>query len=302
MSACRSALLAVLLGSALVAAAAGFSRNSWSAEPPRESNSQPPPPPRATQLTSSGCPPEMVRVDDFCIDRWESTMVDDTTGEPLSPYYPPLPGYVDRVLDIWQLERQLWGETRARALHLPEISLWQRSHHYVPRAVSRANVTPQGYLSYFVARRACERANKRLCTLDEWKRACRGQRQTQFPYGDHYVAGKCNVARAIHPASILHGSASLGHLDPRLNLVVENGSDPVLRATGATPSCISRWGSDGIADMVGNLDEWIEDEAGVFVGGFYSRSSTVGCDARIHTHAPAYFDYSTGTRCCAHAR
>jgi hypothetical protein len=53
-----------------------------------------------------------------------------------------------------------------------------------------------------------------------------------------------------------------------------------------------------IFDMVGNLDEWIADETGVFVGGFYSRATDKGCDARISNHSPNYYDYSVGTRCC----
>jgi len=40
-------------------------------------------------------------------------------------------------------------------------------------------------------------------------------------------------------------------------------------------------------------------EDGMFLGGFYARSTTKGCDAQISSHAPSYFDYSTGTRCCA---
>jgi len=37
------------------------------------------------------CSAEMVRVQGFCIDRWEVRTVDASTGEPLSPYYPPSP-------------------------------------------------------------------------------------------------------------------------------------------------------------------------------------------------------------------
>ena len=39
----------------------------------------------------------------------------------------------------------------------------------------------------------------------------------------------------------------------------------------------------------------------VFVGGFYSRSTTNGCEARVDSHAAAYYDYSLGTRCCMDA-
>ena len=83
-----------------------------------------------------------------------------------------------------------------------------------------------------------------------------------------------------------------------MNLVVESGVDPLLRVTGATSACASRWEDDAIYDMVGNLDEWIEDESGVFVGGFYARGTSKGCEARIEGHAAGYYDYSTGARCC----
>ena len=53
--------------------------------------------------------------------------------------------------------------------------------------------------------------------------------------------------------------------------------------------------------MVGNVDEWIDDAGGVFVGGFYSRGTKLGCDASIDTHSPSYMDYSLGTRCCKDA-
>jgi hypothetical protein len=50
--------------------------------------------------------------------------------------------------------------------------------------------------------------------------------------------------------------------------------------------------------MVGNLDEWVESDPPEFVGGFYARMSTQGCEAKVSSHAAIYYDYSTGTRCC----
>jgi formylglycine-generating enzyme required for sulfatase activity len=102
----------------------------------------------------------------------------------------------------------------------------------------------------------------------------------------------------MHPAAVLHASASLGHLDPRLNLVDERGVDPLLRLTGATATCASEFGGGKLYDMVGNLDEWVESDPPEFVGGFYARMSTQGCEARVGSHAAIYYDYSTGTRCC----
>ena len=242
------------------------------------------------------CSADMVRVHSFCIDRWEVSTVDAKSGEALSPYYPPSPKLAASVRDTWLCERDQVGSAAARALPLPELSSFQREHNFEPRAVSRGSVVPQAYLSYHQAKKACENAHKRLCTKDEWVTACRGQKNTQFPYGDSFRAGRCNVHRAIHPGYVLHAASSIGLLDPRLNLV-EEGDDPLLHLTGTTTACASEWGTDQIFDMVGNLDEWVED--GMFLGGFYARSTTRGCDAQISSHAPSYFDYSTGTRCCA---
>ena len=50
--------------------------------------------------------------------------------------------------------------------------------------------------------------------------------------------------------------------------------------------------------MVGNLDEWIDDPDGTFVGGFYSRGTREGCDSIIEVHDYTYYDYSLGVRCC----
>jgi sulfatase modifying factor 1 len=248
------------------------------------------------------CPAEMVAVRQFCIDRWESSLVDAATGEPLSPYYAPVKGDMEAAYEYWLLESRVLGEEAAHAMPLPEPSLWQEMHPFTPRAVSRAGATPNGYLSYYSAKKACTNAGKRLCTEKEWVTACGGEHGYKYPYGDRYKVFVCNVFRPYHPGFALHQNSSIGHRDPRLNLVVEANDDPLLRPTGGTPSCASRWGGDAVMDMVGNVDEWVEGEKRpVFVGGFYSRSTTNGCEARVDSHAPAYYDYSLGTRCCMDA-
>jgi formylglycine-generating enzyme required for sulfatase activity len=180
---------------------------------------------------------------------------------------------------------------------LPDPPAWQLAEEFEPRASARADVVPNGYLSGVVADHACRNGGKRLCKIEEWVTACRGERNRKFPYGDVYEPGRCNVHREAHPAGVLHNDPSINHLDPRLNLVRANG-DPLLRRTGATPSCRSAWGADAAFDMVGNLDEWVDDETGMFAGGFFSRATREGCDARITSHPREYFDYSLGVRCC----
>jgi len=181
---------------------------------------------------------------------------------------------------------------------LPPLYPWQREETFRPQAVSKYDNIPQGYVPGFVANEACRRAGKRLCREEEWVFACKGEKQNKYPYGDNYRQGQCNVFREDHPARILHGNWSVGLSDPRLNLI-ETPAGPLLRRTGTTSTCKSVWGQDAIFDMVGNLDEWVDDPGGVFVGGFFSRSTRNGCEARVAFHPPAYFDYSTGFRCCA---
>lgn len=181
---------------------------------------------------------------------------------------------------------------------LPILPPWQVDTTFRPKAVSRPNVRPQGYVPGFVADPACRAAGKRLCRETEWVFACKGQAQTKHPYGDEYRQGRCNVFRNEHPARVVHGNCSVGLSDPRLNMIA-HGGELLLRDTGATTTCRSVWGNDAILDMVGNVDEWVDDPSGVFVGGFYSRNTRNGCEARVGAHPPVYFDYSTGFRCCA---
>ncbi len=240
----------------------------------------------------------MVRVHDFCIDRYEAALVDAKSGRLLTPFYPPRWARARTIRRIWQQERALVGSRAARTMPLPRLPTWQKAVHRF-KAVSRPAAVPHGYLTWYDAKRACEAAGKRLCTRDEWTLACRGRYDRKFPYGAEYIRGACNVHRRFHPAATLHGDASSGHHDPRLNLVAGPKGDSGLRAAGATSRCQSEWGSDAIYDMVGNLDEWIADPNGEFRGGFYARMTTKGCEAKVSNHSSKYSDYSTGARCCS---
>jgi len=244
------------------------------------------------------CPSEMVDIKGlFCIDRYEATLVDRAKRRRLSPYYHPTRGATLQSYATWQKKRLECGSAEARLMPVPPPAPFQLEQDFEPVVEVRAGVIPNGYLSGTIAEQACRNAGKRLCRLDEWFLACKGEEGRKFPYGERYEPARCNVFREAHPARILHQDASIHHLDPRLNLVQHLG-EPLLRATGMTADCRSNWGTDSLYDMVGNLDEWIEDPEGTFVGGFYARGTREGCDARISAHAFSYFDYSLGVRCC----
>ncbi len=266
------------------------------------STGEPPPPPVVQPLA---CLRGMMAVVDkgpeahrFCIDKWEASLVDRRTGLALSPHYPPDRHLAVQLFETWEKQRGEMGSEAAQRMELPVLPEWQREREVDPVAVSKPGVIPNGYLSGVMAARACKNAGKRLCRPDEWVTACKGEAKRQFPYGAEYKQGACNIFRALHPAKELHDNAAMGHLDPRLGLVTEPNGDPLLRKTGATAACRSAWGADAAWDMNGNLDEWVDDEKGRFLGGFFSRSKRDGCESAVTAHPPSYLDYSTGTRCC----
>jgi formylglycine-generating enzyme len=278
----------------------------------------------------------MMRVEGaFCVDKWEASLVDKATGTPLSPYYPPDRRMAVHLAEQWQQDRLTMGDDAGQAVEVPELPAWQRDHDAEPMALSQQGVKPNGYLTQIMAARACENAGKRLCKPGEWRAACRGEAKRPFPYGETYAQGVCNIFRPAHPGIVLHGNPSIGHLDPRMNLVTDASGAPLLRVTGATPRCKSEWDGDAAWDMNGNIDEWVDASGvdldtfdapdagapdvgtpgasapvasaagarkaplkGIFLGGFYSRSKRDGCASAVTNHQLTYLDYSTGARCC----
>lgn len=223
---------------------------------------------RSLLTTITRCPVEMALVDNrVCIDRWEGSLVERSPGEERawSPFTP-----VD-------------------------------GREALVRAVSRPNVIPQGYISGEQAMAACRASGKRLCTGDEWERACRGPMRTTFPYGEARRSGACNDdIRAVHP--VVEVASTLG-LDPgdwwrdAMNNPLINQLPASLLRTAERVECTNAY---GVFDMVGNLHEWIDDASGTFRGGFYMDTSHNGdgCSYQTTAHNFRYHDYSTGFRCC----
>lgn len=167
-------------------------------------------------------------------------------------------------------------------------------------AANALGAIPQGYISGEVAELACEAAGKRLCSSDEWLRACEGPSGNTYPYGDTYDADACNAdGRYPHPiVEVFGGNAQWNTTemnDPLLNQLADG-----LAPSGAYDECVT---DEGVYDMHGNLHEWVADSSGVFRGGFYVDASIngTGCSYRTTRHTFDYHDYSTGFRCCADA-
>jgi formylglycine-generating enzyme required for sulfatase activity len=208
-----------------------------------------------------GCPPGMARVREFCIDRFEGNLEVRETDGGWSPWSPFHNPGANRV-----------------------------------RAVSLRGAVPQGYISGFQADAACHESGKRLCRDDEWLYACRGGENLVYPYGPDRKPGLCNDARDVHPALELfpHDPHPFSHLGNACLNQLPNSLD----RTGSRPECVTR---DGVYDLMGNVHEWTADPAGTFRGGYYvdTYRNGNGCLYVTTAHSFAYWDYSTGFRCCA---
>jgi len=218
------------------------------------------------------CPDEMTLVlDDVCVDRWESHLVQMLDGGVVNP---------------WSPHKSLKG------------------HKGLLRAESRSGVIPQGHISGYDAQKACQTAGKRLCAATEWEAACRGPQSTNYPYGPTRRKKVCNDdSRASHPVAEVSKRLGL----PTDRMWYETMDHPLinqlkntLRKTGERDACTNDYGA---YDMVGNLHEWIDDPSGTFRGGFYmdTRVNGEGCNYATTAHSIKYHDYSTGFRCCMEA-
>ena len=205
------------------------------------------------------CLPGMTRVSSFCIDTFEAHLVTFPDLGPMSPYFSPGTAEV--------------------------------------MAKSAAGAVPHGYINQLEAEDACTNAGKRLCTNQEWLRACRGPTDNTYPYGNTLDVGVCNDHRDQHPAIeyfMTTDSWIWSELDHQCLNQLEDG----LAETGAYADCTS---DEGVHDMMGNLHEWTDDPAGTFRGGFYVDTvlNGSGCLYVTTAHDVSHWDYSTGFRCCA---
>lgn len=115
------------------------------------------------------------------------------------------------------------------------------------------------------AEKLCSKVGKRLCTKKEWIKACRGQKNFLYPYGEMYNPTKC---------------------------VTKPGSSeaPPVQRSGSWTECRT---DTGIYDMSGNMAEWVEE--GTLMGGSGALSGeSTSCIAEGGGGEPTYY----GTRCC----
>ena len=199
--------------------------------------------------------------------------------------YVAIPGVHAYCIDRWEAQ-VVEVQGKAEVAHPPTLPVTKLT----VKAVTRGGVKPQGYISKVEAETACKGSKKRLCTGEEWEKACRGKTPTTFPYGDERKSGYCNDS----------GRANLASYHPELGPDGAFGSDAAMNDP--------RVNDLGAFDMVGNLHEWTAEvhdgSRGTFRGGYYQDThlNGDGCGYRTVAHDVSYHDYSTGFRCCANAK
>lgn len=130
-------------------------------------------------------------------------------------------------------------------------------------AVSIAGAEPWVQVTYHEADAACGNVGKRLCTTEEWERACQGPLRPQ----------RCNV-KANGPGKVL--------------------------PTGSIPAC--EGGYPGIYDIFGNVAELVNDPRGTpgidnyAMGGFFTWDGDLRCTT--YTHSTIGPSMLVGFRCC----
>lgn len=166
-----------------------------------------------------------------------------------------------------------------------DYCLTQTEGRWVPRPGFGAY--PVSEVTFAGALLACEAWGKRLCSTEEWSRACEGPSASTYPYGDSYDPLACNACAESEYPDCPYGLRELA---------------PV----GSFPGC--EGGYSGLFDLIGNVSEWVagplltEDgyEYYVSLGGYSGVGSGIVCrDGPRGTANNAYYSQRTiGFRCC----
>lgn len=149
--------------------------------------------------------------------------------------------------------------------------------------------------------RWCEDRGKRLCTEDEWVRACQGPRRLAYPYGQRFESGRCNdegTYRAVDWKTLGTWPSDAARA------IVEklDQSEP----SGAREGCAS---AEGVFDLTGNAAEWVvrtkkneTNYSHVVKGCFWGRCFRVphepSCEYVNFAHPAGFRSYEMGFRCC----
>jgi PKD repeat protein len=132
---------------------------------------------------------------------------------------------------------------------------------------------PVANVTFAEAEQQCKKENKRLCSSDEWERACSGTSGQRYPHQSTQYSGEpCNVLTRNSP----------GH-------IVQSGS---------FDDCKTPYGA---FDMNGNVAEWTapvkNGSAFAYGGTWLFPAEKAACSSKVELKASSAYPY-VGFRCC----
>ena len=131
--------------------------------------------------------------------------------------------------------------------------------------------TPAIKVTWFEAKVHCEKLEKRLCTGEEWEKACAGKNWFKYSYGDTFQPSKCG-----------QGGKPKKEVDK----------------SGSHSGCISDY---GVYDMIGGVWEWTFDppyKTYIKRGGYINAGAEeANCFIR-KSQPPKSAGIHDGFRCC----
>ncbi len=243
-------------------------------------------------LQAVECPSEMIRVGNFCIDKYEASVWDSYTNDTSGTQY---------------------GTTSDNYPCGDNANACSENGSNPIYARSIAGVNPARYITWFQAAQACANSGKRLCTNQEWQIAVSGtpDEDTSDPGDD---LEECNIWANSKPSGASWATE---------NETIE---------TGSASACVSDWGAydmignvwEWTADWSGqggdsddhtNTATYNQDQtynvneaqyqgngdglpAAFLRGGRWGFGSGAGAFALFLSLAPSYSNYIIGFRCC----
>lgn len=163
-------------------------------------------------------------------------------------------------------------------------------------APNEVGVNPLMMKSAYDGEAWCQERGKRLCSMDEWVQACEGT-PIQVPLEHHgrvEAPGICNNDKPW----LRYDEDKFNSPKPEVYLPealkVWQGS-----RSGDHPECVSY---TGVEDLIGNVEEWVtspSDKFGYALMGHYWSRTADSCTDRVSVHAPRFYYYETGFRCCS---
>ncbi len=135
----------------------------------------------------------------------------------------------------------------------------------------------KGPVSFTQAEARCKKRGKRICTTQEWEKACKGRYNRKFPYGNKFNADKCNTADA-------------------------DGEPRKYKRTGSFKKCRSPY---GLYDMSGNLAEWTKNgnsSKQILKGGSYKSEDFDAKCSSVKKASKGSRKSTYGYRCCSNLK